>query len=163
MAGLNVGVALAFEAIEPDDILPIGLPADDVARRAIMNGAQEALEEGGFEAVEGFLPNQLGDHADDALKKIDELLGIDNIRFHEDPGQLQHIFRDDLGHLLEDTVENRNVLLDTASRNNFIKTDEHGNQWFARLLDDGTEAWVSVKNGIIQNGGVNEVPRYISR
>lgn len=77
MAGLNVGVALVFEVLEPDDILPIGLPADDVARRAIMNGAQEVLEEGGPEALEGFLRNQLGDHADDAIRKMDELLGLD--------------------------------------------------------------------------------------
>ena len=161
MAGLTVGLSILFEAIEPDDILPIGLPADDVARRAILNGAEEVLEEGGPEALEGFLRDQLGDHADDALAKLDELLGIDNVRFHEDPGQLDHIFRNDSGHFLEDTLENRNVLLDTASRNNFIKTDEFGNNWFAKLLDDGTEVWVSVRNGIIQNGGVNQVPQHI--
>ena len=77
MAGLTVGMAVLFEAVEPDDILPVGLPIDDVARRAILNGAREALETGGPEAVERFLRNQLGDHADTVIKKMDELLGLD--------------------------------------------------------------------------------------
>lgn len=161
MAGLTVSLAVIFEAIEPDDFLPIGLPADDVARRAIVKGAEEAIEEGGSEALERFLRDQLGDHADDVLAKIDELLGIADVRFHEDPGQLQHIFRDASGHLLEDTVANRQLLLDTVSRNNFMEVDNHGNQVFARILDDGTEIWVQVRNGIIQNGGLNQTPSWI--
>jgi hypothetical protein len=40
-------------------------------------------------------------------------------------------------------------------------TDKFGNQVFARTLDDGTEVWALVRNGIIQNAGVNEVPRWI--
>lgn len=77
IAGLTVGLSIVFEAIEPDDILPIGVPADDIARRAIVNGAEEALQEGGPEALEGFLRIQLGDHADDVIGKMDELLGLD--------------------------------------------------------------------------------------
>jgi hypothetical protein len=49
--------------------------------------------------------------------------------------------------LVGDTLENRQILLDAVSRNNFIKTDDFGNQWFAQLLDDGTEVWVSVRDG----------------
>jgi len=161
MAGLTVGLAVIFEAIEPDDFLPVGLPADDVARRAIVSGAREALEEGGPEALEGFLREQLGDHADTALAKLDELLGIGDVRFLEKPGQLGHIFRNEAGHLAEDTLTNRNLLLGTVSGKNFVKADSFGNQWYARLLDDGTEAWVQVRNGIIQNGGVNLEPLYL--
>jgi len=32
---------------------------------------------------------------------------------------------------------------------------------FARILDDGTEAWVTVRNNVIRNGGVNQVPLHI--
>ncbi|MCB0036462.1 MAG: hypothetical protein KDE51_20660 [Anaerolineales bacterium] len=75
MAGLNVAMGVLFEVIEPDDLLPIGVPADDVGRRMIMQGAEEAYQAGGDEAVEAFIRNQFGDHADDVLGKMDELLG----------------------------------------------------------------------------------------
>ncbi len=67
MAGLNVSLSLLFEAIEPDDFLPVGLPADDIARRALISGAQEAIDEGGTEALTRFVQEQLGDQADDVL------------------------------------------------------------------------------------------------
>jgi hypothetical protein len=70
MAGLNVGLAAVFEALEPDDVLPVGLPADDVARRAVMTGAREAFEEGGEEALERFLRDTLGDQADDVIERM---------------------------------------------------------------------------------------------
>ena len=161
MAGLTIGMSLLFEAVEPDDILPVGLPIDDIARRGILQGAQESLEEGGTEAFEGFLRDQLGDHADEVLAKIDELLGIGDVRFHEDPGQLQHIFRDTSGHLANDTPGNRQLLLDTVARYNLMEIDQHGNQIFARMLDDGTEIWVQIRDGIIQNGGLNQTPLWV--
>jgi hypothetical protein len=77
LAGLNVSLAVILEAAEPDDLLPVGLPLDDLGRRAIINGAQEAVEQGGPEALEGFLRNQLGDHADSVIKRLDELAGLD--------------------------------------------------------------------------------------
>lgn len=163
MAGLTVGLSILFEAIEPDDLLPVGLPADDIARRAVVSGAQEALEQGGLEALEGFLRDQLGDQADIALGKLDELLGIADVRFSNDPSQLGHIFRESRkgGHLLEDTLENRNLLLETVSRTNYRGTTEFGDSIFSRLLDDGTEVWVYVRDGTVRNGGLNQVPRWI--
>ncbi len=70
MAGLNIGMAVVFEAIEPDDLLPTGLPVDDVARQAIMKGAKEAYETGGEEALERFIREKLGEHADDVLNRL---------------------------------------------------------------------------------------------
>ncbi|MBD3388145.1 MAG: hypothetical protein GF414_04310 [Candidatus Altiarchaeales archaeon] len=70
MAGLNIGLAMAFEALEPDDVLPVGLPIDDVGRRAVMRGAREAFEEGGEEALERYLRDTLGDHADEVLERL---------------------------------------------------------------------------------------------
>ena len=48
---------------------------DGVALEA--NRWAEALERGGPEALERFLRDQLGDHADDAIRKMDDLLGLD--------------------------------------------------------------------------------------
>ncbi len=75
MAGLNIGMAVLFEVVEPDDYLPVGLPIDDVARKAFMKGANEALEAGGEEGLELYIRDQLGDNADTVLNKMDELLG----------------------------------------------------------------------------------------
>jgi RHS repeat-associated protein len=161
MAGLNIGVAVLFEAAEPDDTLPVGLPLDDAGRRAVMKGAREAFEEGGGEALERFLQDTIGDRADDVLRSIDNALGLDNIKFPDNPGQIDHIFRDASGHMIEDTFDNRKLLTDTLSSRNFVKTDEFGNNWFARLLDNGTEVWVKVRNGMIRNGGINPIPKHL--
>jgi RHS repeat-associated protein len=70
MAGLNIALAAAFELGEPDDELPVGLPLDDVGRRAVMAGARETLEEGGEEALERLVRDTLGDQADDVLERM---------------------------------------------------------------------------------------------
>jgi hypothetical protein len=70
MAGLNVGLAVMFEAVEPDDLLPASLPLDDFGRQALMRGAREAYEEGGEEALRRFLRDALGDNADDVLERM---------------------------------------------------------------------------------------------
>lgn len=88
---------------------------------------------------------------------------VHNCNFPDNSSQVNHIFRDAEGHLAEDTFENRQLLLSTVLPENAIRTDQFGNDWYARVLDDGTEAWVSVRNNIIQNGGVNQVPRHIMR
>ncbi len=40
----------------------------------------------------------------------------------------------------------------------YIGTDERGIEWSRKILEDGTELWVSSRNGIIQNGGINNPP-----
>lgn len=74
----------------------------------------------------------------------------------------KHIFRKSSGHMDEDTPENRQKLIDTASDPaNFQETNSWGNDMFAKMQDDGTEIWVEVRNGgEIRNGGINEIPEY---
>ncbi|MFT0734905.1 hemagglutinin [Ralstonia wenshanensis] len=75
------------------------------------------------------------------------------------PSQLDHIFRDDVGHLAN-TPGNQQALLSLVNDSaNSLGTDRFGNQWFAKLLPDGSQLWGSVRNGVIQNGGLNETPR----
>jgi RHS repeat-associated protein len=65
-AAANLALAAAFEAAEPDDLLPVGLPLDDLARKGLVRlgreAGEEALEEGlervGREAIEE-LPEQI--------------------------------------------------------------------------------------------------------
>lgn len=79
----------------------------------------------------------------------------------EDASQLGHIFRSAEGHFPEDTPESRQLLTNTANDPaNYVETNEHGNKIYAQRQPDGSEIWVEVRNGIIQNGGVNTTPRY---
>jgi hypothetical protein len=73
--------------------------------------------------------------------------------------QLEHIFANRAGHLL-DTPANRKLLLDVADdAATTLGTDQFGNVWSARTLEDGRQAWTQVRNGVLQNGGVNTTPR----
>ena len=82
-----------------------------------------------------------------------------NNRFPTEPGQVKHIFRDAPGHL-PDTPGNRALLLDVANDPAaMLGTDRFGNVWSARTLPDGSQVWVQTRNGVIQNGGLNQTPR----
>lgn len=68
-----------------------------------------------------------------------------------------HMFRTATGHL-PDTAANRLLLQTTVCAENFAFT-RNGIDTFRRLLDDGTQVWVEVRNGVITNGGLNVIPR----
>ena len=74
-------------------------------------------------------------------------------RFSE--SRAKHIFRRADGHVLRDTAENCAHLLETVSDDYQLGTDRYGNIWYARLLDDGQQIWISVRNGVILNAGMN--------
>jgi RHS repeat-associated protein len=70
LAGLTIALAVGLELVEPDDLLPVGLPADDIARRAVVKQARRALQEGGIEGFVRSVKNQLGDSADNILREL---------------------------------------------------------------------------------------------
>ena len=72
-----------------------------------------------------------------------------------DDSQKKHIFREADGHLPNDTPENRALLESAISPNNLEGTNEHGVSTYRLRQADGTEVWVQVRDGKIQNGGVN--------
>ncbi len=77
------------------------------------------------------------------------------IFFPEKDGQIKYIFRKDEGHV-EDTPENRKMILDTATdQNNHIATDKFGLDWFTKVLPNGKQVWVRVRGNQIDNAGVN--------
>lgn len=64
------------------------------------------------------------------------------------------------GHVY-DTPENRRIITETfTDQNNFIFKDKHGNKFFAKLLPDGTEAWVRKYNDKVYSAGINDTPKY---
>ena len=70
-----------------------------------------------------------------------------------------HIFDDRPGHV-PDTPENREMLRGVADDpSTTLGRDQYGNEWSARINEDGSQTWTSARNGRITNGGVNETPR----
>lgn len=63
------------------------------------------------------------------------------------------------GHI-PDTPANRKLLEDVASNNeNYMCMDKYGNAWYSQMQSDGSQVWVNTRNGIIQNGGINNPPK----
>ncbi|MCW6511407.1 DUF1073 domain-containing protein [Lichenifustis flavocetrariae] len=76
----------------------------------------------------------------------------------DNQSQLKHISRNENGHL-PDTAANRQLLQDISSEDRYVLGhDSFGNTWSSKLMDNGTQVWVQVRNGRIINGGVNETP-----
>lgn len=98
-----------------------------------------------------------GTYGDNA-KNIPEELQT-KIKLPVNDAQLKHILRNAEGHL-PDTPENRRLLEELA---NDVKShagkDIRGNDWNIRDLEDGSQLWVTSKNGVIQNGGLNKPPK----
>ncbi len=87
--------------------------------------------------------------------------GGGELEFPTNRGQTGHIFRKADNHLPEDTPANRELLMKTAENpENYVGPRPGGNELYAQRQSDGTEVWVEVQGGKIQNGGVNDAPKY---
>jgi hypothetical protein len=77
-----------------------------------------------------------------------------------DASQLKHIFSDRKGHVIDSPSNRRlfeGVVLD---RSNLVgRKLRGGSELFVKSIDDGKQAWVEVRNGLIQDGGINDIPR----
>ncbi len=76
-----------------------------------------------------------------------------------DDAQINHIFGNREGHL-SDTPSNRKILTDLANdKSKYVGNDKYGNSWNAETTNDGLQNWVRYRDGIINEGGQNSVPR----
>jgi hypothetical protein len=56
-------------------------------------------------------------------------------------------------------VANRKIIKDTlGSEANYVGTNAYGVRRYAKTQESGTQSWCDVRNGVIQNGGINEIP-----
>ena len=77
-----------------------------------------------------------------------------------DETRIRHIFRRAAGRFSQDTLVNRQALIDVAGNpRNYIGTDRFGTEWFVEVRPDGTQVWAHVRGGKITNGGLNLAPQ----
>ena len=97
-----------------------------------------------------------GTYGDNPDNIPDELKG--KIKLPDNDSQIKHIFRDEDGHL-PDTSENRKLIQNLANDESMhVGRDSRGLDWNMKMNDDGSQLWVCSKDGVIQNGGINNPP-----
>jgi hypothetical protein len=72
--------------------------------------------------------------------------------------KLQHIFREAAGHFSRDTPAARELIQTTATEANLLGITKYGYSVYQRVLETGAQVWVYVRNEMITNAGINEVP-----
>ena len=82
----------------------------------------------------------------------------------EKVSQIDHIFREDEGHL---TFSEKNVKIISKLINNekniTLEKDKNGNTWYSKTNEDGSQIWGKVHNGTLSNGGINKTPRPLDK
>ncbi len=76
IAGFNILLSVGLEAAEPDDWLPASLPLDDLARRTIVAGLREAIQEGGLKAGVRFIRETVGEAAPQVIRHLYDHQGL---------------------------------------------------------------------------------------
>jgi hypothetical protein len=70
LAAANIGLAAWSEGLEPDELLPVGLPLDDVARREVLAKFRKVLETEGEEAALRYLQGAAGKNAPQVIRAM---------------------------------------------------------------------------------------------
>lgn len=85
---------------------------------------------------------------------------ISNKKFlYQTRAQLKHIFGNRKGHV-PDTPDNRQKLVDLANDSSkYLGKDKYGNSWHSEIDTNGNQWWVRFMNQIINEGGMNTVPK----
>ena len=70
IAGFNIVLSVGLEVAEPDDWLPASLPLDDLARRGVVAGLREAVQEGGLKTGVRFIRETVGEAAPQVIRHL---------------------------------------------------------------------------------------------
>lgn len=93
----------------------------------------------------------------DIVKKVNE--GKTNT-IPDTIAQIDHIFRDDDGHLpfSEENVNTISKLINN-DKNIVLDEDKHGNTWYSSDQSDGSQLWGKVHGHKLSDAGKNDTPR----
>lgn len=77
-AAVNLALTAGFEAVEPDILLPVALPLDDLARRGLVKLGKETGEEAGEQAFKSFASWNFRENLQRLTGKgLDDIVGIE--------------------------------------------------------------------------------------
>ncbi len=134
--------------IEPTCVVCYGKPFDEMEGNVLYISYEETNNFEPRKAMYDWLPKNLTYCKGGGVAS-------NGARFPKNDSQIKHIFRKKDNHF-QDTPENRALLKQLANdESKYIGTDENGNRWYAQVNPDGSQLWVTVRNDIIQNGGLN--------
>lgn len=133
------------------EILKIGGGGSGVSNGSTPNQNDSAI---GISSLSELSSGSGGSNVTEYQKKIESTQNS----YIENESKYKHIFRDEDGHI-PDTPENRKLILELANTpNHYIGKDARGIDWYAHILPDGSQLWVRIWNGKIDNAGRNSVP-----
>ena len=79
--------------------------------------------------------------------------------FPANPSQIRHMFADRDGHLADSPATRERVKELVNRAEHYLGRDKWGNEWYAQIDAEGHQLWAVVRDGTIQNCGLNAVPR----
>ncbi len=138
--------------IEPTCVICYGKPFDEMEGNVLYISYEETNNFEPHKAMCDWLPSNLtyckGGGA-----------ASNGAHFPKNDSQIKHIFRKKDNHF-PDTPENRALLEQLANdESKYIGTDAKGVRWYVQQNPDGSQLWVTVRDDVIQNGGLNPAPR----
>lgn len=147
-----------MKRIEPSAIICYGKPFEEMAGNVIYVSYEETNNYHPKEYTQ-YLIHQIPQIPNDLTYEKGGGHAFGGNSFPKNDSQIKHIFRDKEGHV-KDTPDNRNLITETCNNeSNYLGTDARGNRWYAQILPDGRQIWVTTRDGIIQNCGINDAPR----
>ena len=112
------------------------------------SGHMPQYVEGGVKGSGDTQAGQVGNGGDIPTNRIPDNTSI-----------IGHIFKDTEGHI-PDTPENRSLLEEVANDlDNYRGNDQYDNAWYSKILEDGRQVWIQIRDGIIFDGGINDTPK----
>jgi hypothetical protein len=77
-AAVNLALTVGAEAVEPDDLLPVALPLDDLARKGLVTLGKEVGEEAGEQAFKSFASWNFRENLQRLTGKgLDDIVGME--------------------------------------------------------------------------------------
>lgn len=146
-----------MKRIEPSAIICYGKPFEEMSGNVIYVSYEETNNYHPKEYTQ-YLIHQIPQIPNDLIYEKGGGHAFGGNQFPKNDSQIKHIFRNKKGHI-PDTPKNRDLLQETCNdESNYLGTDKNGNRWYAQILPDGSQVWVTTRDGIIQNGGINYPP-----
>ncbi len=157
-AAADLALSAALEVSEPDDLLPVALPVDDLARKGAVAGLREAMRQGGLKAGVRVIRETMGDAAPQVIRHLYDQGLFRGIRsYREWDGILQGVRQGaglEVHHLIEQRFAQRLGLEPGDIPSIILTQEEHlrfTSAWRQRIGYSGDPTSITTANATIQD------------